>query len=308
MVRVKTAALGLAIMGGCLLVQLLRGTAVRPAVLRAAGSSAQAGRAAAHTWCDFPRFRAGDPAAVAAAQEGPVLLTGWNTPYRIWSERAFMARHGGLPQPKPFAEDFTGTPHTLDARSGANVTTREFLAVARAEGAHRLLFTYSRNNPAFFEAIGSEWSHPVAIADSMRRGGRTVLDTQFSAAERMAQHYFHDHREAWLGLVRGRKWWWMMSPDWDAQSAGGKAFLRRTKQQGGSCSFLRDGPPEPAPPALGGEGALKWRRCLQLPGEVVWFPDAWWHATCSLDHWTVGVGEQIMDPNGLAGPPQVDTR
>ena len=31
---------------------------------------------------------------------------------------------------------------------------------------------------------------------------------------------------------------------------------------------------------------------LQLPGEVVIVPTAWWHATCNLKSWTIGIGAQ----------------
>ena len=26
------------------------------------------------------------------------------------------------------------------------------------------------------------------------------------------------------------------------------------------------------------------------PGDVVWVPDYWWHETCGLDKWNIGVG------------------
>jgi hypothetical protein len=32
--------------------------------------------------------------------------------------------------------------------------------------------------------------------------------------------------------------------------------------------------------------------CVQHPGEIMWFPLDWYHATCALDEWTVGIGAQ----------------
>ena len=28
--------------------------------------------------------------------------------------------------------------------------------------------------------------------------------------------------------------------------------------------------------------------------QVVYFPEMWWHATCNLDDWTVGIGAQVL--------------
>ena len=35
------------------------------------------------------------------------------------------------------------------------------------------------------------------------------------------------------------------------------------------------------------------QHCLLLPGETIWVPENWWHATCNLDPYTIGVGGQL---------------
>ena len=35
-----------------------------------------------------------------------------------------------------------------------------------------------------------------------------------------------------------------------------------------------------------------WSTVVQEPGQIVWIPAYWWHATCGLDDWTVAVGSQ----------------
>jgi hypothetical protein len=115
----------------------------------------------------------------------------------------------------------------------------------------------------------------------------------------MAEHYIHNHREAWLGLVQGRKWWFFLSADMYEDMADGIGLRSIGRNDKGTCSYLQNGPPSVSPNPHG----ARWLKCLQKPGEVIWFPDSWWHATCSLDHWTVGIGSQIEDPTGRAGPP-----
>ena len=36
--------------------------------------------------------------------------------------------------------------------------------------------------------------------------------------------------------------------------------------------------------------------CLLLPGETIVVPENWWHATCNLDPYTIGVGGQLWRP------------
>jgi hypothetical protein len=252
--------------------------------------------------CDLQRFSVHDPAAAFAARAAPVILTGWDTPVH-WDHAAFMQRHGQLPQVPPVStklEADTGLTTTLLKDSVANVTTAEYFTAAKAVGAHPLMFTYDSVNPVFFDALRSEWKMPSIIAkDLTLREQGYVQQEQFTAAEEMAQHYVHNHREAWLGLVQGRKWWYFLTPDVYEDMSDGRVLRDISRNGNGTCSYLRDGPP-PLPPNA---HEARWLKCLQRSGEVLWFPDSWWHATCSLDHWTVGIGSQIEDPMGRAGPP-----
>ena len=245
--------------------------------------------------CNLPRFHVDDPAAFLAVQSGPVMLFGWEAPSG-WDEETFMQKHGDSPQPRPVVQRGTGAAYDI-AQSTSNVTTADYLKTAKAMGAHQLLFTYEEFNPQFFNALRSEWRMPGAIAASLRQYGRNSISEQFSASGKLAFHHLHHHREAWLGLAQGRKWWWLLNPDSDA--VVGAAHISKDFAWGGqsACSYLRTGPPTVPRPEL---PRNRWFQCLQRPGEVVWFSDGWWHATCSLDSWTVGIGAQIEDPRGPA--------
>ena len=30
--------------------------------------------------------------------------------------------------------------------------------------------------------------------------------------------------------------------------------------------------------------------CVQQPGDVIWVPNDWWHETCGLDEYSIGIG------------------
>ena len=116
-----------------------------------------------------------------------------------------------------------------------------------------------------------------------RTEGTRVLGIGGGIGVRHATHGF-----AWLGLAVGAKAWYVAPPSED-------------KPQEPSCredSYVLDG-------GGGGGGGGSGNAtltglaappgidvCLQLPGEIVVMPALWWHATCNLEPYTIGIGAQ----------------
>ena len=82
---------------------------------------------------------------------------------------------------------------------------------------------------------------------------------------------FAQHQVAWLGLVRGRKFF-VVAPPHEA---------RPPRAQCGNYDADR---------------RLPTRQCVLMPGEAIFIPDRWHHATCNLAPWTVGAGGQGWVP------------
>lgn len=38
---------------------------------------------------------------------------------------------------------------------------------------------------------------------------------------------------------------------------------------------------------------------LQRPGDIIYVPEGWWHATCTIEGWNVAVGMQRGNPGVL---------
>eukprot|EP00439_Symbiodinium_sp_Y106_P069532 s1754_g11.t6 len=82
----------------------------------------------------------------------------------------------------------------------------------------------------------------------------------------------HKHEETWLLLLSGRKAWWIS----EKPAANVPAtFARRNP-----CQHMDSS----TPPG--------YQFCIQQPGEVVYFPDDAFHATCNIDSFVWGLGSQ----------------
>jgi len=87
----------------------------------------------------------------------------------------------------------------------------------------------------------------------------------FSAGAQHTGIGFHRHNESWLAQLHGRKTWLLLPP-----------------------SATR--PPSLPPWWSLAQRPLGLRACTLEPGEVLYLPENWWHATWNLDNLTLGVG------------------
>ena len=230
--------------------------------------------------CDLQTFRANDMAAAQAVKTAPVVLTDWEGMPRTWQHTSFMRTFADFSHPMPTRDaDTGGAP-----RTEGSVSTAGYMGASAAVGGRSagLLFMHpTETSDAFFAALQPDWVRPTVIS-RLLEGSATTPTTFFSAmnASLNASHMLHAHEAAWQGLATGTKRWFFLP---DTRALPRRADLERGRDVcRADWGAMRD-------EAEGG----RWLQCVQRPGEVVWFRRDWWHATCALDEWTVGIGEQV---------------
>ena len=97
---------------------------------------------------------------------------------------------------------------------------------------------------------------------------------------------WHKHDESWLLLLTGKKRWLIGSP-----TLGNKLFKQYTASHGvvsqsHSFSWL--------PETFASVDGV--HECMQYPGDIVFLPPQWYHATRNEDGMTIGVGGQVHSP------------
>ena len=103
----------------------------------------------------------------------------------------------------------------------------------------------------------------------------------FSGMVKGSNHVFHKHDEAQIYQVHGRKMWWFLPPSFGKPPKANPCDLLTGKFK------------------LSKKESQLLSSVLQQPGDTVLVPDGWYHATCALDDWTVGVGMQRSSPHKL---------
>ena len=151
-----------------------------------------------------------------------------------------------------------------------------------------LFFTNNVENPSFLNALKQDYEIPPVISQipKFQNGSADSTDGNFqvfSAMEYGSSHPFHKHDVAWLGQVTGARLWYLVPPNIQRQLLGpkvnacdyytGKAKLPLLQQQSHSI-----------------------QACIQKSGEVMYLPANWWHATCAIEPWSVGIGGQGGNP------------
>jgi cyclopropane fatty-acyl-phospholipid synthase-like methyltransferase/SAM-dependent methyltransferase len=198
--------------------------------------------------------------AMGSGSKNPVILQGWARPEE-WTESKFLDKVGHYQQ---YLKDASVQP--MKDRDGQQCKlpgSQIVRLIKQAPDQELLFFTNNKENEAFMNDLSSAYQVPDAL--------QHITGFQvFSMVPKGRSHSFHKHGESWLGQVEGRRAWWFLPP-----SAAKPVRIN-------ACNYL-NGTAEP--PA----GTLT---CIQEPGDIVWFPTDWYHATCALDDWTVGIGAQ----------------
>jgi hypothetical protein len=101
---------------------------------------------------------------------------------------------------------------------------------------------------------------------------------------------FHKHAKTWQMLFAGRKVWYLLPPG---------AWPRALADLVGPYLFPADAWADAVDALPNVAGLL---RCEQLPGEILYFPDDWWHATLNDADYSVAYGEKPHRMPVVDGP------
>jgi len=154
--------------------------------------------------------------------------------------------------------------------SGASISVAEL--VQHTESEHIIVldeFGKGAKEDELLSDLGTEYSHPEVFECASQ-----CRVFSFGGGHRGVQ--VMQHGAAWLGLVSGAKLWHVAAPHLPRPS-------NRECEHNGRIDYV----------TAKAEGV---EHCLMLPGETIWVPDNWWHATCNLDPYTIGLGGQLWLP------------
>jgi len=255
--------------------------------------------------CTMPRMDAATFGKLSADWKEPVILTnpkGGCGPGRCaesWRRDAFVDRFGRLQLATssqigvaffgPNSDDGHrhGWPQSLaEAVALTENTTLGMLDTGREDswdapfafdGSKRLLGELVKRTPGW-ESTGGHW-WPEQFSEI---NGRPIL----SLGPSRAGLPFHEHEAAWLWLVHGRKQWFVLPP---GSIPDGATRWKTTWQ------WLTGGRGNEGTLSLpSATGALKGMlQCMQEPGEVVFVPTLWQHATLNIGT-ALGFGGQAL--------------
>mmetsp|Transcript_22046 Transcript_22046/g.39087 ORF Transcript_22046/g.39087 Transcript_22046/m.39087 type:complete len:392 (-) Transcript_22046:57-1232(-) len=212
--------------------------------------------------------------------KSPVILTNLTDDWSAlskWAEEEFTQNYGNLTLPRYTP---TGTNYFTDTEYQALGNVVEISA-----NNHFIIYD-TGETAGIMNAIRKDYNLPNILQSS---SWTTILS--FGGAAKGAT--FQRHQVAWLATIFGHKHWWL-------------APKTAPEPPDPQC-FTNQGDPRD-------EGFWKSQQvqyCKVYPGEILWVPEMWWHATCNGDPYTVGLGGQgyipyahnLIGENGALSPP-----
>ena len=192
----------------------------------------------------------------ALNNHGPMIVTGaaegWAALTK-WRTPAAFASHYG-------AERIPGKGrHVIVGREQESVSMADVAPEAGAGREHAIVYDYPGHEESLHNALGGDWAIPSYLASASEQ--RTL-----SLGGGKRGPTMQSHQVAWLALVQGRKFWSLGDPS-------------EPKPKEPTCDYETDR----QDPRM---------QCVIHPGELLYLPERWWHATCNLEKWTIGIGGQ----------------
>lgn len=214
-------------------------------------------------------------------QKEPVLLVGAAAEWAAsrWDRASILERISNIPSvvEDPLMPESSGV-YTPVAEK---IDLEPFVQGMHKMHPHELLF--STEHSPLMKALHGDLDPNTLPVGVVRRS------PSFSLGAKRMGTTFHKHDHSWLAQLHGRKLWFLHDGDLEEADIMDKSLKFDTEDvdnvtydidQFDSCSYHKHPP----------EHAVNFRRCVASPGDIMYVPITWEHATCSLDDWTLGIG------------------
>lgn len=216
-------------------------------------------------------------------RKAPVVLQGltdsWPASEGRWKREALLEKHGDATVTHAQASDVAQFGPKEGGSKSITSKLRDWVIATMdsADGSHApLAFDRSANNVAYRMEQQGDFTPPSVLEPG------AMEQLLISLGPPGAGLPLHTHGDSWLALTHGSKLWIVFPPHWGASSAASAYDLlalrppRTIIAENLLASLSEDEHP---------------LICVQRPGEVVYLPALWWHATVNLEG-AVGVGAQ----------------
>lgn len=192
----------------------------------------------------------------------PCLLCGvtdhW--PCSRWSREDVLRRVGPLRVPwRPCFGDWR---HLVECRT-SDMSIADYVG----QTGPRPGILFDQDTPSLSVHAGMQEFYDVPPALGALHGHRAAVKPIFSAGRFNTGVAFHTHPESWLAQICGRKLWWIVPKN--------KSF---------------DGVLAPWQYLLAGRSPPDALFCIAEPGQVIYLPAEWAHATWNLDDCCISLG------------------
>jgi hypothetical protein len=240
-----------------------------------------------HARCDIERLDASKltPRDFTKLYRGkrPVLLTGsvlthWPALHK-WTRRAIMEQFGNRTIKVGIGSDIV---NSGGGQGLATITVEDFLNVLNSSSPD--LFTFDVDFSTALPELKEDFRTPDFFLSFNGEGSRRQKQSwhMLSVGGSRRGLPFHVHGETWLGLVFGRKRWFLYPP--------GKGLTNMARVGHHPLLSVWHWFKHVLPHLKGEERPLQ---CSQRAGEVMYLPPGWKHLTLNIGE-TVGVGGQAI--------------